>query len=112
MKNKFYFLFLLMGLLATVGCKKYLNVNSDTATPQNPSNSAVFPAMLAGLPRGLQYDSRYLGKYIQNWLATASGDTYDRHGYVAGSDNTGDVWRQCYYGLGKNLDYIIENGKK
>jgi hypothetical protein len=68
--------------------------------------------MLAGIPRGIQFDSRYLGKYVQNWLATAGSDVYDRHGYTAGSDVMGDVWRQCYFGLGKNLDYIIDNGVK
>ncbi len=99
-------------LLSVVSCKKYLNINSDPSTPQNPSNSSVFPAMLAGVPRGIQFDARYLGKYIQNWNATAPSDVWDRHGYVAASDNSADVWRQCYYGLGKNLDYIIQNGTK
>ena len=26
------------------------------------------------------------------------------------SDVNGDIWRQCYFGLGANLDYIINNG--
>lgn len=98
-------------LLGTgTSCKKYLNINTDEDTPQNPSVSSVFPAMLAGIPRGIQYDARYVGKYTQNWLApaNANADTWDRHGYVAGSDASGDIWRQNYYGLGKNLDYIIE----
>lgn len=113
MKNKILILGFLVTVLFTVSsCKKYLNVNSDTDTPQAPSNSSVFPAMLAGIPRGIQYDARYLGKYIQNWLTLGSGnlDTHDTHGYFVGSDNSGDIWRQTYFGLGKNLDYIIENG--
>jgi hypothetical protein len=101
-------------LFGGTGCKKFLNINSDPDTPQEPAVSSVFPAMLAGIPRGVQYDSRYLGKYTQNWLTygNANGDTHDRHGYVFGSDNMGDIWRQVYYGLGKNLDYIIEKGIK
>ncbi|HEX6915169.1 MAG TPA: SusD/RagB family nutrient-binding outer membrane lipoprotein, partial [Chitinophagaceae bacterium] len=101
-------------LISSTGCKKFLDVNSDPDTPQEPSVSSVFPAMLAGIPRGVQYDSRYLGKYIQNWLTSSNGnnDTWDRHGYVFGSDVSGDIWRQTYYGLGKNLDYIIDKGKK
>lgn len=101
-------------LMTTTGCKKYLNINSDPDTTQEPSVASVFPAMLAGIPRGVQYDSRYLGKYIQNWLTSGNnnGDTWDRHGYIFGSDASGDIWRQTYYGLGKNLDYIIEKGLK
>ncbi len=113
MKNIFIktilFSFLLMSF---AGCKKYLNINSDPDTTQNPSNSSVFPAMLAGIPRGVQYDARYMSKYIQNLLASANGnaDTWDRHGYLSGSDASGDIWRQTYFGLGGNLEYIIKNG--
>ena len=98
--------------LSLVGCKKFLNINSDPDTPQNPSNSSVFPAMLSGIPRGVQYDARYVGKYTQNWLSSATGnaDTWDRMGYVAASDAAGDIWRQTYFGLGGNLEYIIKNG--
>lgn len=111
MKNKLLTIgFIATLLMGSAGCKKFLNVNSDPDTPQEPSNTSVFPAMLAGIPRGFQYDSRYVGKYDQIWLSAASGDTWDRHGYVSGSDAAGDIWRQTYFGLGKNLDYIIQNG--
>lgn len=103
-------------LLSTgVGCKKYLNINSDPDTTQEPSNSSVFPAMLAGIPRGVQYDARYISKYIQNWLTAANGnaDMYDRQGgIITTNDVTGDIWRQTYFGLGGNLEYIIRNGIK
>jgi hypothetical protein len=99
-------------ILSTVGCKKYLSVNSDPDTTQEPSNSSVFPAMLSNIHRGIQYDARYVGKYTQNWLSSANGnnDTWDRHGYLAGSDASGDIWRQTYFGLGGNLEYIVKNG--
>jgi hypothetical protein len=105
-------LLLFLAVLGSVGCKKFLSVNADPANPQNPSNGSVFPAMLASIHRGVQYDSRYLGKYIQFWLSSSSGDNYDRHGWAGASDATGDIWRQTYYGLGKNLDYIIAQGIK
>jgi Starch-binding associating with outer membrane len=100
-------------LLTFVGCKKYLNINTDPDTTQNPSNSSVFPAMLSGIPRGVQFDARYMSKYVQNLLSSANGnlDTWDRQGYVGGSDNSGDIWRQTYFGLGGNLEYIIKNGQ-
>src|SRR6187549_105339 len=105
----------LLGMATFNSCKKYLDINSDPDTPQFPDASSVFPTQLAGIPRGLQYDSRYVGRYIQNWLSSTTGTAanvnWDRMGYASASDAAGDIWRQVYYGLGKNLDYIIEVGK-
>jgi hypothetical protein len=33
-------------------------------------------------------------------------------GYASGSDANGDIWRQTYFGLGQNLNYIIREGIK
>jgi Starch-binding associating with outer membrane len=116
--KKYSFLSIIILFAATVtfsGCKKYLDINSDPDTPQNPDASSIFPAMLSAIPRGLQYDgSLYASKYIQNFGvlngSTATITNFDRMSYNAGSDVNGDIWRQCYFGLGKNLDYIIING--
>lgn len=99
-------------LISVSGCKKYLDINRDEDTPQNPDASSVFPAMLGAIPRGLQFDARFVSKYIQNWGVNSSGNAgvTDFMSYSSGSDANGDIWRQCYFGLGKNLDYIIENG--
>lgn len=109
-------LFAAIVLVAASSCKKWLDINSDPDTPQNPNPSSVFPAQLAGIPRGIQFDSRYLGKYIQFWETSASSRTadlvWDRHGWTAASDNSGDIWRQTYFGLGKNLNYIIDVGTR
>src|SRR5881392_508582 len=79
------------GIAALSSCKKYLDINSDPDTPQFPDVSSVFPTQLAGIPRGLQYDSRYCGRFIQNWLsysstASAANVNFDRMGYTAASD--------------------------
>jgi hypothetical protein len=103
-------------LSSMTGCKKYLDINSDPDTPQNPDASSVFPAMLAGIPRGTQFDARFVSKYIQNWAQSTSGAadaTWDNHGfrgYPTATDLGGDIWRQAYFGLGANLDYIINQG--
>ena len=99
-------------LMTVSSCKKYLDINSDPDTPQNPDASSVFPAQLSAIPRGLQFDARYASKYVQNFGANTSGNVnnMDRLGYNSGSDVNGDIWRQCYFGLGANLDYIIKSG--
>jgi len=113
-KKTLTILFYSLVLLSATSCKKYLEINSDPDTPQNPDASSVFPAMLSGIPRGTQYDARYISKYIQNFAGSTAGVIWDIHGfqgYPDALDNGGDIWRQCYFGLGANLDYIIDRGK-
>jgi len=115
MKNIFSILaFTTILAMSFVSCKKYLDVNSDPVNPQTPDPSSVFPTQLAGIPRGLQFDARYCSRFIQNWLSentsSAANVNFDRMGYTASSDANGDIWRQAYYGLGANLEYIIGKG--
>ena len=119
MKKKLLHIIVLSAVLInTAGCKKYLDINSDPDTPQQPDVSSVFPAMLSGIPRGTQFDARYTSKYIQNFaqnITSATPNPWDVHGhqnYPNPSDIGGDIWRQTYYGLGANLNYIIDNGKR
>lgn len=114
--RKHTIIFLIFGLLTiAAGCKKWLDVNADPDTPQNPDPASVFPTQLSGIPRGIQYDARYIGRYIQNWntdLSTRTADiNWDQMGYTGASDTNGDIWRQVYFGLGQNLNYIIDVGR-
>lgn len=116
MKKYFLSFALASSLLTFTGCKKFLDVNSDPDTPQNPDASSVFPAMLSGIPRGTQFDGRFISKYIQNFGASASTraeavwDNHGFQGFPTATDVGGDIWRQAYYGLGANLNYIINEG--
>ena len=115
MKNLFKLFILTAVLISSVGCKKYLDINSDPDTPQFPDASSVFPAMLSGIPRGTQYDGRFVSRYIQNFGQNTTDYVWDLHGFQGfpgASDAGGDIWRQCYYGLGANLNYIINEGVK
>src|SRR5215213_3748621 len=119
MMKKYFLIITIAAILINISaCKKYLDVNSDPDTPQNPDASSVFPAMLSAIPRGTQFDARYISKYIQNWGASASSrgeaiwDNHGFQGYPTVTDVGGDIWRQTYFGLGANLDYIINEGKK
>ncbi|MBC7848441.1 MAG: hypothetical protein H7Y31_01830, partial [Chitinophagaceae bacterium] len=88
MKNIFKILALTLILFSVAtSCKKYLDVNSDIDTPQFPDPSSVFPTQLAGIPRGLQFDARYVSRYIQNFgsfssTANAANVNFDRMGYT------------------------------
>lgn len=115
MKKILIFTTIVSIVFGTIGCKKWVDINSDPDTPQFPDPSSVLPAQLAAIPRGLQYDARYAGRFVQNWgssSAAATSNSFDRMGYTAASDANGDIWRQAYYGMGKNLNYIIDQGIK
>lgn len=116
--NKKLLIILIIGtVIATAGCKKYLDVNKDEDTPQFPDASSVFPTQLAAIPRGLQFDGRYASRFVQNFGVSDAGRSaaetnWDRMGFASGVDNNGDIWRQTYFGLGQNLNYIINEGIK
>lgn len=117
--NKKLIIFLLIGasVITAAGCRKYLDVNKDEDTPQFPDPSSVFPTQLAAIPRGLQFDGRYASRFVQNFGVSDAGRSaaetnWDRMGYASGVDNNGDIWRQTYFGLGQNLNYIIREGIK
>lgn len=115
MKKRLINFFILVLLINATGCKKWLDVNTNPVVPQFPNVSAVFPTQIAAYPRGLQYDARYVSRYIQNfatYTTSAANFNWDRMGYVASSDANGDIWRQTYIGFGRNLEYIIETGIK
>lgn len=106
-----------VSVFTAAGCKKYLDVNKDEDTPQFPDPSGVFPTQLGAIPRGLQWDSRYASRYVQNFgvsdaARSAAETNWDRMGYTAVSDANGDIWRQTYFGLGQNLNYIITVGER
>lgn len=92
-------------------CSKYLDINTDPATPQVADPKSLTIPIFSAMARGSQYDARFLGLLIQNWGYYSSGYWAEGHGWTAGSDNAGEIWRQHYYGLGNNLNLIMEGGE-
>lgn len=121
------FLIILFGSVALVSCKKYLDINSDPDTPQNPDPTSVFPTMLANIPGGggargtggVQSDALWIGSYIQFWHSRSNSNAvlgqadWDIHGH---NSHTGDraagIWRLTYFGVGKSMEYCIQEGTK
>jgi hypothetical protein len=98
-------------VLATMSsCNDFLNINADPSVPQKTDAINILPPMFAQMVRGETFDTRYVGRYIQNFsLNTSGGDAYERHGWPAGSDATGEKWRSHYYSIGLNIDLITED---
>jgi hypothetical protein len=97
---------------SVTSCKKYL----DEAFP-NPNKpvevdpDAVLPAVISNVARGLFFDARFLGNYVDYWHRTATGITWERMGYDPGNDNGAEKWRTHYWNLGLNLLNAIRDGR-
>jgi hypothetical protein len=64
------------------------------------------------MERGIAGDARYVARYIQNWGLYTTNDIIERHGYTRNSDALGEIWRQVYYGIGKNINLMIQDAEK
>lgn len=116
MKNKFFIIisFALI-IVSLAGCKKWLDINSDPDTTQQPSNASVLPPLLAAIPTALQADGGlYIAKYTQNWLThtVSNNNVYDIQGFTFSGGTMAATWNLVYFAYGKNLEYMLENSKK
>ncbi len=119
----------LIGLVAISACEKkideaYANPNAATIQPVEQ----IFPSLIgsilgsssaAGSAYGLAGDGIIIGRYIQSWgsytkTTTSNGATqYDQMGGITdGSDNGGSMWAAHYYGMGQNLNRVIQWGNE
>ena len=94
----------------------YLNPNAKTVQPIESllpniiSNMAV-SYTANGTNYGTQYDGIYTGRYVQFWETNTAGNQYDgMGGATGGSDLFGSIWAMQYYGMGQNLNRVIEWG--
>jgi Starch-binding associating with outer membrane len=110
------------GLLLLLGsCTKkideaYVNPNADIRVPIETLLPGIIGNFVgnsssAGSAYGIANDGLYVGRYIQNWATNTTGNQYDQMGGATGaSDVLGSVWAMHYYGMGGNLNRVIEWG--
>lgn len=107
--NKVVGALLIIGALT--GCSDYLDVNDNPSFPQDAPGQTLLPPIFQEMVAGEVFDSRFIGKYVQNFGQVTSNDIWDTHGYNALSDNGGQIWRSHYWSIGKNIDRIIDDAK-
>ncbi|MFD2525072.1 SusD/RagB family nutrient-binding outer membrane lipoprotein [Flavihumibacter stibioxidans] len=119
--NTYTFLLAATASLLLGGCSKkideaFLNPNASVRVPieqilPGVIGNFVGSSSAAGSSYGTAYDGLYVGRYVQFWATNTSGSQYDQMGGVTGaSDLLGSVWAMHYYGMGQNLNKIIEWG--
>jgi Starch-binding associating with outer membrane len=61
---------------------------------------------------GPQNDGQYIGRYVQYWATSGTGNQYDQMGdnFINKSDILGSIWAMFYYGQGENLNRVIKWG--
>jgi Starch-binding associating with outer membrane len=127
--SKFFIAAGLIGLITASSCSKkiddaYANPNAAVRQPIE----VIFPSLIgslvgsssaAGSAYGTAGDGLLIGRYIQFWgsyLSSATdniGTFYDKMAGTNGaSDNMGSMWAAHYYGMGQNINRIIEWGNE
>jgi Starch-binding associating with outer membrane len=113
MKNIKYILFGFLFLGLASSCNDYLDVNENPNYPYETDvpPHVLLPPMIQQMGSGIQFDSRFIGRYTQNWADPGAGNVWDRHGYNVGSDAGGEIWRVHYWAIGKNVQVMIDTAK-
>jgi hypothetical protein len=111
------YLIMLVLITSTSGCKKYLDeAYLDPNRPVNPNVETLLAPIANNWARGVAFDSRFVGKYIQNFSdASGLANVWDRMGWdlnITNGTAGGEVWRQHYWQVGSTLKYMIEEGKR
>jgi hypothetical protein len=107
MKTKLKYLIILTCFI--FACSDYLDINQDPSFPQSATAEVLLPPIFQEMVAGETFDSRFVGQYIQNWGFVSANNVWDQHGYVAGNDAGGQMWRSHYWAIGLNVDLIIED---
>ena len=110
------------GLLSLGSCQKkideaFANPNAqvkqpiETLLPGIISNMAIQHSA-NGTLYGPQNDGLYIGRFIQNWATNTALNQYDQMGdnFINSSDIMGSIWASHYYGMGQNINRVIEWG--
>ncbi len=106
-------------LLLFTSCDKkideaYWNPNASTRVPVETMLPGIIANMTSsfstqGSAYGPANDGLYTGRYVQFWATNTISNQYDQMGGATGaSDVLGAVWAMHYYGMGQNVNRMIE----
>ncbi len=99
-------------LFSASGCKKWLDVNTDPATPQKAKAEFFLAPIIAQMAITSITDYRDAQfKLTQNMGAQTNLDIFERHGFSA-SDVGGAMWRFVYVNAGLNLEDMVSQAKE
>lgn len=120
--KKFIILFatpILLLLVFLSSCEKkideaFANPNASVRVPVETLlpgiiGNFVGSSAAAGSAYGTANDGMQVGRYIQFWATNTTGNAFDQMGGATGaSDVMGSVWAMHYFGMGQNLNKMVE----
>lgn len=105
-------------LTLAAGCTDYLDVNTNPNVPTSVAANLYLPPMEHWMATSPQYDGLLIGLYNQEWgytLGTTFGASYrydfQRMGYLSGSDQGAQQWRDVYWNFGQNLTDMMTKAR-
>jgi Starch-binding associating with outer membrane len=108
---------LLLGSCSKKIDESYANPNAQIKQPIETLLPGIIANMAIqhsanGTLYGPQNDGLYIGRFIQNWATSTTGNQYDQMGdnFINSSDVMGSIWAMHYYGIGANLKRMMEWG--
>ena len=90
-------------ITAVVSCDNLQDLNVNPSFPVDVPSQSLMAPIQQQMARGLQFDNRFLGRYVQYFSNATTGNEWDRLGYIANNDQGGEIWRSAYFGIGLNL---------
>lgn len=102
---------LLLVTISSISCKKYLDINNNPNGPEKVDPAIYLASIEQNFAIGIQFDSRGLGPYVQNWSHTTGTNAWNIHGYTSGSDFAAELWRNVYWKGGLNLSDLINQAR-
>ncbi len=103
---------LIVLLFTASGCKKWLDVNTDPATPQNIDPEFYLAPIIArmAVSTGTDYVNSQF-KYTQNMGAQTAQDFFERHNWTTSDNGGGVLWRFTYVDAGLNIEDVINKSE-
>ncbi|MGF1923933.1 MAG: SusD/RagB family nutrient-binding outer membrane lipoprotein [Bacteroidia bacterium] len=99
-------------LFSASGCKKWLDVNTDPATPQTSRAEFYLAPIIARMAMSTAQDYRDAQfKFTQGIMAQTNLNAFERHGFLA-SDVGAMMWRFVYIDAGLNLEDLLTKGEE
>jgi len=120
-KNIIFYLTSIALVFSFSSCEKkideaFANPNASVRVPVETLlpgiiGNFVGSSAAAGSAYGLGNDGLYVGRYVQYFATNSAGNQYDQMGGATGaSDLLGSVWAMHYFGMGENLNKMVNWG--
>ena len=112
--KKIYLIVAVFLILASSGCKKYLDINTNPNGPSQADPALYLASIQSQYAWGVQFDARALAPVVQNWANSSTGNAfavYEQHGYIKGSDASAELFRNVYWKGGFNTIDMINNAR-